>query len=502
MYAEIALNEITDRVQVRKINSKGVEVLKTKIEQNGYNNSKPIRVVAIAGGYLLIDGNHRVEACQELGMGTIPAIVDSLEGEFDQLKQARLDNYDTEAVIPTTFVDDAELVWSLRDKHTQEAIGGIMGWSRGKVSQYSMLNSIATEVWEVVASNTHANVAEDATTVAIFNEGLLRQILDLTPPQQLELVTNLIKSSDPQRAKREFKNNAQSYKMLNKLVTQAKKDLAHCGDDYITEAIQAITANPKCNYEGLIAGLIRKYEKVSGLKLLSGKFEDLISDILSSSIDAIITDIPYGISGQGKVTRVGKDDIEADFGEWDNDADYLDNVDYWMLEFERVMAEGSNLVMFIDKIMVTDVIKIGQDKGLNYKNTILWIKPNAQPASLMRNNLISSVEMALWFTKGKDYPFNKSSLWDRRNYISVNSCVGNERLKGDDGLSLHPTQKPVALMSALVDVFSHPNQVVFDGFMGTGSTGEACKMLNRKFTGIEQNTEYYEAAKRRLTNEH
>jgi len=65
----------------------------------------------------------------------------------------------------------------------------------------------------------------------------------------------------------------------------------------------------------------------------------------------------------------------------------------------------------------------------------------------------------------------------------------------------HPTQKPVELISHFLKYYSKENDVVLDPTMGSGSTGIACKNLNRKFIGIELNKDIYEVAKNRLNNE-
>jgi len=62
----------------------------------------------------------------------------------------------------------------------------------------------------------------------------------------------------------------------------------------------------------------------------------------------------------------------------------------------------------------------------------------------------------------------------------------------------HPTQKPVALMEFVIKYYSRENDVILDPTMGSGSTGEACRNLNRNFIGIEQNAEIYEIAFNRL----
>ena len=63
---------------------------------------------------------------------------------------------------------------------------------------------------------------------------------------------------------------------------------------------------------------------------------------------------------------------------------------------------------------------------------------------------------------------------------------------------LHPTQKPVELMEYLVKTYTNENDIVLDPFMGSGTTGVACKNLNRNFIGIELDKTYFEIAKERI----
>lgn len=74
------------------------------------------------------------------------------------------------------------------------------------------------------------------------------------------------------------------------------------------------------------------------------------------------------------------------------------------------------------------------------------------------------------------------------------------RMKPDND-KLHPTQKPVALMEYLIKTYTNEGDTVFDGFMGSGTTGVGCKNLNRDFIGVELNEEYFKIAERRIIEE-
>ena len=63
---------------------------------------------------------------------------------------------------------------------------------------------------------------------------------------------------------------------------------------------------------------------------------------------------------------------------------------------------------------------------------------------------------------------------------------------------LHPTEKPLELLEWLVKTYSNESDLILDNCMGSGTTGVACKHLNRQFLGIEKELEYYTIAKKRI----
>jgi site-specific DNA-methyltransferase (adenine-specific) len=71
-------------------------------------------------------------------------------------------------------------------------------------------------------------------------------------------------------------------------------------------------------------------------------------------------------------------------------------------------------------------------------------------------------------------------------------------LKFKENMTYHPTQKPVSLMEYLIKTYTNEGEVVFDGFMGSGSTGVAAMNTDRKFIGIELDKNYFDIAKERI----
>jgi len=143
---------------------------------------------------------------------------------------------------------------------------------------------------------------------------------------------------------------------------------------------------------------------------------------------------------------------------------------------------GSPLLSKIQPIRVTeDVIVFGKGK-LTY-NPIMTERE--KPKRRGRNTGKVSETTGNSFTEDKIYTHKYP-----KNIIEVSNA--NQRGK------VHPTQKPVALMEYLIKTYTIEGETVLDNCMGSGSTGVACKNLNRNFIGIELDTEYFKIAEKRI----
>jgi len=77
-------------------------------------------------------------------------------------------------------------------------------------------------------------------------------------------------------------------------------------------------------------------------------------------------------------------------------------------------------------------------------------------------------------------------------------CRGNERLRGEDGIKSHPTQKPLKLIQQVVLTSSKKGDLILDPFLGSGTTAVVAKNFGRKFLGCDINPEYVSIAEERL----
>jgi len=103
--------------------------------------------------------------------------------------------------------------------------------------------------------------------------------------------------------------------------------------------------------------------------------------------------------------------------------------------------------------------------------------------------------------KNESAIIRKGSRENMSNYETINNGERYPRniIKFNrDKNKIHPTQKPVALLEYLIKTYTNENDTVLDFTMGSGSTGVACKNLNRNFIGIEKDEKYLDIAKQRI----
>lgn len=197
--------------------------------------------------------------------------------------------------------------------------------------------------------------------------------------------------------------------------------------------------------------------------------------------DLILTDPPYNISQDNNFNTMSNRH-GLDFGEWDKGFDDL----LWLeLAVDRLSKNGS-IIVFCSVRRISCIIEKLESLGLEYKDTIRWVKPNPMPRNRDRRYVVDA-ECAVWCARGK-WTFNRlSDKYDRPEIV----CAAPSK-------RLHPTQKPDFLMETLIARHSNPGDMVLDPFMGSGTTGVAAKKLGRKFCGIEKDAGYFAAARDRL----
>ena len=123
---------------------------------------------------------------------------------------------------------------------------------------------------------------------------------------------------------------------------------------------------------------------------------------------------------------------------------------------------------------------------------MVWHKTTPAP-KIFKAGFLNSCEMGCccW---NKKHTWNFISQAEMHNFIECPICVRPERLSDPK----HPAQKPTAILKKMITIASNEGDIVFDPFMGVGSTGVAALSLNRKFIGFEIDKTYFDAAKNRI----
>ena len=207
-----------------------------------------------------------------------------------------------------------------------------------------------------------------------------------------------------------------------------------------------------------------------------------MKNISDNSIDLIVTDPPYLVKYK---TGRRKDKSHKFTKEILNDDNEQLLKDY-IKECHRIMKNDTAMYMFCSSNKV-DFFKQELEKYFTIKNMIIWVK-NSHTAGDLQSAFGRKYEIVFLVNKGRS-KFNGTRLTDVWEFKRVAG-------KGQ----LHQNQKPVEMIEQCIEKHSNENDVVFDGFMGSGTTAIACINTNRNYIGFELDEEYYETSTKRINN--
>jgi site-specific DNA-methyltransferase (adenine-specific) len=204
-----------------------------------------------------------------------------------------------------------------------------------------------------------------------------------------------------------------------------------------------------------------------------------------NSVDCVITDPPYKIVSGGMTNQLGGifdrrfhpntatgkmfDHNEIKFSEW-------------LPEVFRVAKEGSHTYIMTSGRNLQELMVESEKVGFRFQNLLVWDKGNVTP----NRYYMQRTEFILLLKKGASRTINVPGT---HNIISIQNGIGNK---------LHPTEKPIQLMTLLVANSTNEGELVLDPFNGSGTTTLACKNLKRNYIGIEINPDYVKIAQDRL----
>jgi site-specific DNA-methyltransferase (adenine-specific) len=239
------------------------------------------------------------------------------------------------------------------------------------------------------------------------------------------------------------------------------------------------------------------------IQLLKGDCLELMKQLPNGSIDAIITDPPYGTTAC----------------KWDSVIDFT----LMWEQLNRIIKPNGAIVLFGSEPF-SSALRMSNIK--NYKYDWIWKKNRGSNFATLKYQPFKEHEIISVFNKHNYYPIKEERSEggkSRAKYKIYASNTGKrETLNGIKGIDSgyinknlrnpssvqkfntevgkHPTQKPIALIEYLINTYTKENETVLDFTMGSGSTGVACSNTNRNFIGIEMDAEYFDIATKRIQN--
>ena len=242
--------------------------------------------------------------------------------------------------------------------------------------------------------------------------------------------------------------------------------------------------------------------------ITQGDSLELLKKIPDKSIDLIFADPPYNLQLRETLYRPDQTTVEAVTNDWDKFDTYHAYDEFsltWLQECKRVLKDGGALWVIGS---YHNILRLGtsiQNLGFWILNDIIWHKTNPMP-NFRGTRYQNATETMIWAKKSeeqKKYTFNYQTMKtingdkQMKNVWEIPLCRGEERIM-IDGKKAHSTQKPEQLLFRVIISSSNKGDLVFDPFMGSGTTAAAAKKLGRNYLGIEQEKKYIDIINKRL----
>ena len=244
---------------------------------------------------------------------------------------------------------------------------------------------------------------------------------------------------------------------------------------------------------------------ITKIELIQGDCLEKMKDIPDGSIDMILCDLPYGITSCAWDNRILFDKL------WEH--------------YNKIGKSNAAIVLFASQPFTTELICSNRK---NFKYPLVWNKNVPSGMSSAKYRPMKYHEDILVFHReqptynpimkervgvGKAC-YNYDHYCGNSNHVKLDkvkkkydpnfvqpSSVLEFKVVPNRNGKLHPTQKPVDLCEYLIKTYTNEGDTVLDNCMGSGTTGVACKNLNRNFIGIELAPEYFKIAEKRINED-
>lgn len=235
------------------------------------------------------------------------------------------------------------------------------------------------------------------------------------------------------------------------------------------------------------------YKVDKDINLWQGDCLQLMSHIPDKSVDMILADPPYlHVKGGMKSKKYNTGTWKPDSKMVQEMSDFDEELIFRFLDESRRVMKKTNMYVFCSKLQLEYYFKyITQNVGLKY-DLLVWDKVKYS----MKSTLFHTSDIEYIIRIYEDGVSLNKVLVDDGSKSDIQYYM--KRIPAEQPRGKHPTVKPISLLEKLLKVSSKEGDIILDCFMGSGSTGVACKNTNRKFIGIELDEEYFNIAKKRI----
>ena len=256
--------------------------------------------------------------------------------------------------------------------------------------------------------------------------------------------------------------------------------------------------------------MIKPYFDEKDFTLYHGDILEVLNQFEDRKFDLIFADPPYFLSNDGITCSSGRM-VSVNKGKWDKSKGFDEDINFtdsWLKACKRVLNKNGSIWVSGTLHIIYKVGYLLTKNGYDIINDIVMYKPNAPP-NLSCKYFTHSHEIILWARKSKNsihtFNYEKMKFWNNpkdklKNKDKQMRSVWSIPLipKDEKEYGKHPTQKPMELLNRIISSSSNKDDWVLDPFVGSGTTGIVCSILNRKFIGIDSNKEYLDVAIKRF----
>lgn len=229
---------------------------------------------------------------------------------------------------------------------------------------------------------------------------------------------------------------------------------------------------------------------MSEVRLYKGDCVEVMSSLPSGSVDLIVTDPPYKLTSRGSSGTMSgywaEDKAKKGFVFDNNATDIADYID----SFYRILKDGTHCYIMCNQLNLPHFLDVIGKSEFKYIKCLIWDKCN----KICGKYYMNCFEYIIMLRKGRERTVNDCGMPD---ILRVPNIKTHDR----EGRNIHDSEKPVRLMQVLIEQSTNEGEVVFEPFMGSGTTGVASVQTRRDFIGVEIDDKYFQIAERRINDE-